>query len=147
MPIQMGIEDAEGSYILVVDNSLRVQNFKFPVRLPPIAVDLDPNDWILSNMVGTDVPEYPEVRLSLGAPWPSPGSPPFRIPVSPSLHRGLIEVLDLQGRRLNRISILRNDTVLWDGRDARGRDLPSGLYFLRAGTGDAAPVRRIWIVR
>jgi aminopeptidase N len=147
MPIQMGIEDAEGCYVLVVEDSLRVQHFKLPVRLPPVAVDLDPYDWILSNMIGTDAPEPAEVRLSLGAPWPSPGSPPFRIPVSRLLRNSAIEILDLQGRRLNRIPIAGNEAVLWDGRDARGRDLPSGLYFLRADRSGAGAVRRVWIVR
>ena len=147
MPIQIGIADADGDYLIVVDDSLLTQNFRIPVRLPPISVELDPNEWILRQTIGTDVPETPPIRIVLGNPWPSPGVPPFRIPVSPLLGSSRIEVLDLTGRRIRSIAIEDRATLIWDGRDEGGRDLPSGLYFVRAGATNGSQSRRIWIVR
>ena len=43
---------------------------------------------------------------------------------------GSIEVYSAAGRRVARVP-LDAAQVLWDGRDAQGRALPSGLYFAR----------------
>jgi hypothetical protein len=60
-------------------------------------------------------------------------------------------VFDATGRR---VRTLRGDpagpgprTVLWDGRDAEGRRVPSGLYWFRLRAGGVTPGARVLVVR
>jgi flagellar hook assembly protein FlgD len=58
-----------------------------------------------------------------------------------------VEVYDLQGRRLARLAELRlgagTHVLPWDGRDERGGQAPSGLYFARATTPAGTVVARL----
>jgi hypothetical protein len=54
------------------------------------------------------------------------------------------------GRRVRTIKDSRADAtrfIHFDGRDQRGRLLPSGVYFCRAQTHDASTTRKIVIQR
>jgi len=37
--------------------------------------------------------------------------------------------------------------VVWDGRDERGRDVPSGIYFLRMQAGERVETARTVLIR
>jgi hypothetical protein len=62
-----------------------------------------------------------------------------------------IEVFDPAGRRvraLDRAEAAPGTHVSsWDGRDARGRRLPSGVYFVRLRAGDFVADRRVTLAR
>lgn len=148
MPIEFGIEDALGSYRVVVRDSLRIQSFDLQVRAEPVKVTIDPDDWILKDSLGgSSVHDTaPAVSILLGQPYPSPGSPPFRISWIGSSDGGPIEVFDPAGRRRARIPATP-PMISWDGRDVSGRPLPAGLYFLRDSGDRSGLSRRIWIVR
>jgi hypothetical protein len=96
MPIELEIQDAMGSYRTRVEDSLRTQTIRLTIPRPPSRVILDPDDWILKSTIGgSDAPEPPTVSLQRGAPWPSPGAPPFRIdPLRPAES---IEILRCEG--------------------------------------------------
>lgn len=70
---------------------------------------------------------------------PNPASGPVRL-AGAIPHNATIEVLDLAGRRVRALS---SGTRVWDGRDARGVQVPGGIYFLRTATGTA----RVLLVR
>jgi hypothetical protein len=56
-----------------------------------------------------------------------------------------LEVFDVAGRL---VRVLRHDgTWDWDGRDAQGRAVRSGAYFLRVRGQDAARSARIVVIR
>ena len=64
------------------------------------------------------------------------------------LHDGPAEVTihDAAGRivqRLNAPAVGASRAVTWNGRDARGRTLPSGAYFARVRQGDLVAVQRL----
>lgn len=152
MPIEFGITDSLGSYRVTVLDSLRVQEFRIPVRLAPTYVRLDPDDWILKDSIGgSDAPDPAAMPLVLSPPWPSPGLPPFHIPVASDEVRGGVGVFDVAGRR---VAVLPKEgspggpgVVIWDGRDGHGQELPTGLYFVRPEGAPADRVRRVWLVR
>jgi aminopeptidase N len=147
MPVQIEIRDPQGNYRLTVEDSLRVQEFRLPVRMPPHRVLLDPDDWILKATVGGSDVSGSSVPARIGAPSPCPGAPPFRIPLPAGAPGGWIEVLDVVGRRVVGLPIDGSGTSTWDGRDQRGRDAPPGLYLIRvAGPGQQA-TRRIVLLR
>ena len=62
-----------------------------------------------------------------------------------------LEVFSLTGQR---VAVLREGTqkaglhrMRWDGRDARGRPLASGVYVCRLATADAEDTRKLTLVR
>jgi hypothetical protein len=65
-------------------------------------------------------------------------------PIDEAPHALEFDIHDLSGRRLRSIAALPGVRVIWDGRDARGREVPEGVYFIRTkyGTGQTA-IRRI----
>ncbi len=147
MPIEFEIRDALGEYRLVVRDSLRVQSFEIAVRAEPTHVKIDPDDWILKDSLGgSGVADPPVVSLLLGRPFPSPGAPPFRIPWAGPPREARVEVIDPSGRRLRSLQATAAGAT-FDGRDASGRPLPSGLYLLRVAGEETGATRRVWIVR
>jgi hypothetical protein len=61
-----------------------------------------------------------------------------------------VEIVDISGRRLleKTFQITQKDgfTWLWDGRDDRGRRLPSGTYFVRLSGPEGGAVGRVILV-
>ena len=94
------------------------------------------------------------VRLVLVHPNPSQGTIALLL-AGPPDERVQLDVLDLQGRRL--VTLLhgalgaQSRWIVWDGRDAAGITVPTGIYFagLRTETSrsPASAVRRLMVVR
>jgi len=62
-----------------------------------------------------------------------------------------LAVYDATGRRVRDLAAAARGegphTLIWDGRDAAGRRVPSGLYWVRLRAGDAAPRARVLVLR
>jgi flagellar hook assembly protein FlgD len=62
-----------------------------------------------------------------------------------------LEILNASGRRV--CSLLQDARssgemrVAWDGRDARGRELPSGVYFARLGAGGRTVMEKVILMK
>jgi subtilisin family serine protease len=84
---------------------------------------------------------------------PNPFHPSARIAFDlPGASRVSLTVFDPAGRRirrlLDRVSVeAGRHRVSWDGRDAGGRDVQSGVYFIRLEAGEHASVRPITRLR
>jgi hypothetical protein len=66
------------------------------------------------------------------------------LPVGPAT----VEIFDVTGRRVHMQRILwANDGWVWDGRDARGRSLESGIYLVRIASGTVEQRSRVVLVR
>ena len=86
--------------------------------------------------------------LSLGAPRPVPFTAAVRVPLTLARDtRVTAEVLDAAGRR---VCVLADGMLVagvceltWDGRDARGRSAPPGLYHLRVRAGEERAGRKL----
>jgi hypothetical protein len=62
-----------------------------------------------------------------------------------------LDVLGVAGNRIARIvdgsMTAGAHSVVWDGRDARGRRVPAGVYFTRVVAGERADVRKVLVLR
>jgi flagellar hook assembly protein FlgD len=60
-------------------------------------------------------------------------------------------VYDANGRRVRDLASGRHAagpfTVAWDGRDADGRELASGIYFAKLRAGDFSATRKLVMLR
>lgn len=84
--------------------------------------------------------------------YPNPFNPRTRVVFElPEAGHVTLEVLDVAGRRLDvLLDEMRGSgrhEVAWHGRDAAGRDLPSGIYLLRLSTGGRVMVDRMALLR
>jgi hypothetical protein len=89
---------------------------------------------------------------SFGRPSPNPFHTATRLAYDlPAEGHVRAAVFDVNGRR---VSALMNETepagvhvLAWDGRDARGVSLPSGLYLIQASVGRIVVTRRVALIR
>ncbi len=85
--------------------------------------------------------------------YPNPFNPSTEISFTiPSMAAVTLVVYDIQGREIRRI--LDNKylgparyTVRWDGADARGNVVPSGVYFYAIKTGDFTQTRKMTLIK
>ncbi len=86
-------------------------------------------------------------RLSLASPWPNPARGAVSFEVSlPRAGELEAEVLDVSGRVVrtldHRVAEAGVRRIVWDGRDALGREAAPGLYLVRVrGAGEARTAR------
>ncbi len=98
--------------------------------------------------IGGDLPAGAEAGASIATAYPNP----FRDRVGFVLQlarasAALLSVFDVQGRQVRSLAtgtMAPGEHVLvWDGRDAAGQAVPSGVYLARVRTGGTELVRRI----
>jgi glucose/arabinose dehydrogenase len=97
-----------------------------------------------------DMPD--DFRFDLGAFTPNPMRESGRIEVRMEEAGPLdLEVIDAAGRSVRTLAARHIETgvhsVVWDGRNAEGRPVPSGAYFLRAAAGPGRATRSILVLR
>jgi len=116
--------------------------------------DRPPSIWrIAPAALTTDVPHAAAAAsLTLSAPWPNPATGATRIGFTlGEPGRVTIEVVDVGGRRVRTLArgalAAGAHRLEWDGRDAAGRPVAAGVYFVRAEAGDARATRRFVRVR
>ena len=95
---------------------------------------------------GTGMPAAGPAQLHLDL-HPNPFNPSTRVSFgAPVAGPAFLEVFDLSGRRLAEIwrgTLDGSDmSVVWDGRDMRGRELSSGVYLLRLRGADGRSASR-----
>jgi flagellar hook assembly protein FlgD len=72
--------------------------------------------------------------LALGRNMPNPFNPVTQIPVSvPAYYDGArLEVYSVDGRRVREFAVsVGISSVMWDGKDASGKAVASGVYIAR----------------
>ncbi|MEZ4387527.1 MAG: immune inhibitor A [Candidatus Krumholzibacteriia bacterium] len=98
----------------------------------------------------TDVPEV--ARFRVGPCVPNPFNPRAEIRyTAAATDRVRLVVHDLRGRRVRELVDAEvaagPHAVVWDGRDDAGRDLPSGVYYIRASEGRTQELLKVTLVR
>ena len=118
-----------------------------PLNATPVATGLPPFSFVMaSDPVAAPAPPAPvAATLRVGAPFPNPCNPAARFDVEGPAGQAVdVTVVDLAGRALagRRLELGAGGSGVFtfDGRDARGRALPAGVYrvVVRGATGTAA---------
>jgi hypothetical protein len=115
------------------------------------AQNINPDGSLGTPWVGVENGDAAGLQGLLGAPWPNPTGAAARMQYStPGLVGDVLEIFDVGGRVVRTCPLSPGETrgiVTWDGRDASGRAVPGGVYFLRLrGSAGADPVK-ITVVR
>jgi hypothetical protein len=113
---------------------------------PPVAYTLDVLDDTLVDV--TAASGRPLAARLDAAPNPSRGA--VRLSITAEGGVRALRILDVLGREVARVAAPnRSDRfdVVWDGRDARGRVLPAGMYWAVAETKAATLVAKIALLR
>ena len=121
--------------------------------------------FFLSATPWAQAPEHPptpvpftECRLTI---WPNPARGPVWFSLTPAPSEPFYaEVLDAEGRRLESVWLGRSAVggaaglhsyargiYRWNGEDRRGHPLPTGCYWIRLTSGDAALTKPVMILR
>ena len=100
-----------------------------------------------TNLAAPPAPPRPLV-LALSEPTPNPSRTSATFALSlPKAGQVSLLIYDLQGRRVRTLVDAAlpagEQRVIWDGRDAGGRDASPGVYFARLWTPAGARIRRV----
>lgn len=109
----------------------------------------------VAGLVGaaTAVEEVPEAYAATLNAYPNPFNPRVTISFAVSAPTvGELAVFDVTGRKVRTLAsgvfLAGEQDVVWDGVDARGRAVPSGVYLVRLDAGsDAGVSRKVQLVR
>jgi aminopeptidase N len=146
-PLEVKITTTSGEITMSdwVDTEHEVLIFDVPAE--PLTVELDPDNKLL----GTAAPGAQTAITDPGLPvpllraWPNPFGRSLRIEVAGGMER--VEIFDVRGRRVRSFEGAEGSLV-WDGRDASGRAIAPGIYYVRAaGAREAFKVVKLSSVR
>ena len=155
MPVDLRFTFASGDTLIRVDDRDRQQVFRFTFRDRPVAVELDPDNWILkevreeqTSVAAAPVPEGFALRGAFPNPFRSGTEVRFVLNQAGQVTASLF---DLRGREVRRWNpgLLEpgRHSLHWDGRDGGGRLLPSGLYFLTVTAGHHRGQVKLLLIR
>lgn len=96
---------------------------------------------IVQPIVDTAVPDAP--GAGNWSAWPNPFVHAVAFAGPPGVAVRAFEIVDLAGRSVRRWRDASAGTRSWDGRDDAGREVPAGIYFIRARTSAGSRVLRV----
>lgn len=101
---------------------------------------------------GTAVDDVATAPAAIAEVSPNPFNPSTRIAFDLAAAGDVrLEVFDVQGALVRVLAAARFDSgrheVAWDGRDADGRALPSGVYMARLRAGDVRDLRKLVLLK
>jgi hypothetical protein len=152
MPVQVQISYPGKDTTVVVLDSLREQLFTIAAPVPPVAVTLDRDWWILKQVV--DAPPVPPdtggnvpLVFALGQNYPNPfnSSTTIRYTV-PTAQQVSLDVFDVLGRRVATLVDTYQPAAEYVIRFS-GKELASGVYVYRLKVGGFAASRKMVLVR
>lgn len=154
VPIDIRIDTNQAREYFTIWDSLRTQSFTMHVQGTPTNLVIDPDNWLIKQVVsGADVADLGP-RLSGGQVWsrPNPFRPATTIGFSvPQEGPARLRVFDAEGRLVRTLldgpAVPGEHQVIWNGRTADGAPLPAGMYFFRLDHAQGTGTGRTVLVR
>jgi len=157
MPVPVRIYCPDRTYDFLVENQNEFQTYSFTIADPPDSLVLDPDNWILKESEQTtgirgddsaELPRFPQLTNL----YPNPFNVAININfTSPGTDDPIdISVYDITGRFIGRIA----DGTYSEGYHtirfvpgSDGRELSSGIYFVRLSSGGSSDSRRVTYIK
>ena len=153
MPMRVRAYHAGTHTDFLVWDSLRVQSFHLPLAVQPDSVVLDPDGWILKQIVAPTSVQSDETGptvIHLSQNYPNPFNPSttitFRILNPKTKTHVTLKVFDVLGRE---VRTLVNDVLASGFKSVEfdGNDLSSGVYFYRLTAGTFSQTKTMVLLR
>lgn len=150
MPIDIRVTTSDSVYNYFIDHEGSSMDYDYyiPENETIINVELDPDNWILKSLQVLNIQE--EIvpgEFSLQVPYPNPFNARLNIPFSLGFNSPVkIEIQNVLGQTVWRKTenYSRGNHILnWQGRDAKGGMLPSGIYFVSIAANQETHVQKI----
>jgi len=116
--------------------------------------DIEAGEYVYLDLTVTGIGDGspPHGLPALISALPNPFSGGTRIELSlPGPAPATLEIYDVLGRKVTTLAARPFDagrhSLFWDGRDARGRQVSPGVYFMRLDTGERSQIKKIVLVR
>jgi protein involved in polysaccharide export with SLBB domain len=156
--------DVNGNYLVTVPTGTYDLAFNVPVGIPVTSrvfedVVVGPGDTrfdavLSSTVVGIAMEPAPVVPgIALEPNWPNPFHPSTRIGFTVGAAGPVtLRIYDVTGRVVKELlqdqwTANGRHELIWNGRDGRGVESPSGVYFLRLDTPAGGDTRKITLAR
>ncbi len=155
MPIQFAVTTDTGDTVVTVFNNFRNESFNLTINGQPLAVELDPENWILKTVLSAtqvDADGNPVEGFELIGNYPNPFNPETTIQfILDTAGVTTLDIFDLRGRQVNRLlsGFIQAgfNQVKWDGLTSEGTTAPSGVYFYRLVQGNKTQTRKMLLVK
>ena len=146
MPIDFRLSSSGWDTTVVLFNSSNNQVFTFNVSHIPVTITLDPDGWILHDIVNSLIPTKYTLEQNYPNPFNSGTKIVFAIPATGIKQAVSLRVYDILGRE---VATLFNDQELPGTYDATfdGTGLASGIYFYRLQAGSFVETKKCVLLR
>jgi aminopeptidase N len=150
MPVDIRIVGGTHDTTLTVFPGASGETFMFDVSFLPADVQIDPDKWILRDVVTPDA-VLPEA-FALAQNYPNPFNPGTALSFSlPHRSDVALTVYDPLGREIalliRGVFEAGTHSVRWEGTDAGGKRVATGTYFYRLTAGAYTETRKMLLVR
>jgi aminopeptidase N len=146
MPIQIKFSASGFDTLVVMPINNGPETDTFNIAFWPTSVVLDPNSWLLKQVTYLSVEE--EAAESNHKPlwniYPNPSRGQIKISYNlPSGQNALISVYNRNGQIIRRFSTNIHGYQVWDGKDELGKQVSSGVYFIKLTTSNKSYSEKI----
>jgi len=150
MPMDLRFSGAGGDTTLSIFNAKITETFEFTLPFRPDRVDIDPDSWILRDILSPD-PLLP-ATAQLDQNYPNPFNAGTTLAMKlPGRIRATVRIYDLLGRQVATISDGLQEPgthqLRWEGTDDAGHPAASGVYVVRLETTETTIARRLLLLR
>ena len=127
-------------------NAKNPETFEFLLPFKPESAELDPDVWILRDVLGAD-PLLPQ-RAQLDQNYPNPFNAGTTMTLRlPTRAHAVVRLYDILGRRvttlLEGIQEPGSHAMYWDGMTDTAQPAASGVYFVRLETNEVTLTRQL----
>ncbi len=152
MPIQVKITTSMGIYNFTLFNELQDQGWELNVSGQPTAIEFDPDNWILKDIVGTTFTDNEKIipsLFSLFQNYPNPFNPSTVISYQlPKAIHVSLKVYDELGREVETLVDEFQQAGIYDSTfRTQNLSLPSGVYFYTLKAGEFIETKKMLLIK
>jgi aminopeptidase N len=133
MPLQIKFiaSGLDTTVTIPITTSPEIDTFLF--LYSPTSMTIDPNSWVLKKtFLSIEELTVENCRRSFWQIYPNPGRGQIKISYNlPSGQNALISVYNHNGQVVRRFATNMDGYQIWDGKDELGKQVSSGVYFIK----------------